>query len=151
MTSGSGFSTTDEVVVVVPGGAEVQCSLVQRCGDGSEWTLELSGLSSGTLSAKGEGLWTAFTALRRQLDDRTYRICCAGARIDANMRSGRWDSGDVVDILSRRTLLGIRRTAPLLSYSPPSTIATVADQKARYERWLRTPWWRVLWPGDPTQ
>lgn len=142
-----GFQTTDDVIVLPHDGVEQTWSLGQRQSLESQWTLELTAPTGETWTSTGEGLWTAFTELRRQLDRIGYKLCCAGSRIDANMRSGRWASSDIVDLLSRRTLIGIRHTAPLLSYAPPRMIATVEEQQARYQRWLRTPWWRAIWPG----
>lgn len=138
-----------EVIVHLPGGERRRWELEQRLDAPDRWTVILRGDHGEISTATGEGLWTAFTRLRRQLDELGVKICCAGARIDANMRSGRWVGGDVVDILSRRTLIGIRRTAPMLSYAPPRLIASVAQQEERYERWLKTPWWRALLPGNP--
>ena len=130
-------------------GVEQVCSLDQTSTPDSHWTLVLTAPDGTTWTGAGQGLWTAFLELRRQLEPSGYTLCCAGARLDANMRGGRWSDGDIVDILSRRTLLGFQHKALLLDYAPVAKTATVAEQSARYDRWLATPWWRALLPGDP--
>jgi hypothetical protein len=140
-----------EQVAVAADGTEEVWSLEQRLGQDSWWTLVLTAPGGATWTGAGQGLWSAFLDLRHQTDRLGYRLCCAGARIDANMRSGRLAGSDVVDILSRRTLLGIRHKSSMLAYAPASRVGTVEDQEARYERWLATPWWRAFWPGDVTR
>lgn len=137
-------------VTVASGGAEELWLLEFRLGQGTWWRLVLTAPGGASWSGAGEGLWTAFVELRRQTDRVGYRLCCAGARVDANMRSGRWAGSDVVDVLTRRTLLGLRHTEPMLAYAPVSKVGTVEEQRARYARWLATPWWRALLPGDIT-
>ena len=120
------------------------CSLDQRADQDSQWTLVLTAPDGATWSATAQGLWNAFVELRRQTDPLGYKLCCAAARIDVIMRKGRDRNNDVVYILTRRTLLGIHHKALMLDYAPASTIGTVDEQSARYNRWLATPWWRAL-------
>ncbi len=138
-----------EQIIVSIDGSEVSWTLEERLEEGSRWTLVMTSPDGATWTGTGQGLWSAFVDLRHQTDRLGYRLCCAGARIDANMRNGRWANSDLVDILSRRTLLGIRHKASLLAYAPASKVGTVEEQEARYTRWLATPWWRAFWPGDP--
>lgn len=140
-----------EPVTVVVDGTEQVWSLEQRTGEDSWWTLVLAAPGGTTCTGAGQGLWTAFLELRRRTDRLGYRLCCAGARIDANVRSGKCAGSDVVDVLSRRTLLGIRHRVSMLAYAPASKIGTVEEQEAWYERWLATPWWTAFRPGDPTR
>lgn len=140
-----------EPVTVLIDGTEQSCPLDQRSTPDSDWILVLTTPDGATWTGAGQGLWTAFLELRRQLEPAGHKLCCAGARLDANMRGGRWTDGDIVDILSRRTLLGFRHEASLLDYAPAAKTATVDEQSARYARWLATPWWRALLPGDPVR
>ena len=132
-------------------GKEQQCSVDKTSTTDSHWTLVLTTPDGRTWTGSGQGLWTAFLELRRQLEPVGYKLCCAGAKLDANMRGGRWSDGDIVDLLSRRTLLGFQHKAFLFDYAPPAKTATVDEQSARYDRWLATPWWRALLPGDPVR
>ncbi|MET9314946.1 hypothetical protein ABZX12_24300 [Kribbella sp. NPDC003505] len=140
-----------EQVVVAVDGVEETWSLEFRSRPDSWWTLILTGSGGASWIGAGQGLWTAFLELRRQIDPMSYKLCCAGAQVDANMRHGRWAGSDVVDILDRRTLLGFRHQEFLLAYAPAGTIGTVEEQQARYDRWLATPWWKAFLPGDVTR
>ncbi|MFC5264067.1 hypothetical protein ACFPJ1_18310 [Kribbella qitaiheensis] len=138
-----------EPITVLIDSIETVCSLEQTSTPDSHWTLVLTRPDGSTWTGAGQGLWTAFLELRRHLEPVGYRLCCAGAKLDAHMRGGRWTGGDIVDILSRRTLLGIRHKAFIFDYAPPAKTATVDQQSARNDRWFDTPWWRALLPGDP--
>ncbi|TCC65463.1 hypothetical protein E0H73_00500 [Kribbella pittospori] len=140
-----------ESVTCLIDGVEHVCSLEETATPDSHWTLVLTTPDGTKWTGAGQGLWTAFVELRRQLEPLGHRMCCAGARIDAHMRGGRWTGGDIVDILSRRTMLGIRHKAFVFDYAPPAKIATVDEQSARTDRWFHTPWWRALLPGDPVR
>lgn len=146
MSEPADYDIEQKIRVEVDGAEEVW-SLERRLEHDSRWTLVLTAPAGGTWTGAGQGLWSAFLDLRRQTDPLGYRLCCAGARVEANMRSGRWANSDVVDVLSRRTLLGIRHKEPMLAYAPASKIGTVEEQQAHYDRWLKTPWWKVFWPG----
>ena len=106
---------------------------------------------SRTWAGAGQGLWTAFVELWRELEALGYKPCCAGARIDAWMRHGMTVDGDVVDLWTRRTFFGIRHRAWLFDYAPASKVSTVEAQEDRYRRWVDAPWWRALLPGDPVR
>ncbi|MFG1626503.1 hypothetical protein [Kribbella sp. NPDC049227] len=140
-----------EPITVSIDNIETVCLLEQTSTPERQWTLVLTTSDGATWTGAGEGLWTAFLELRRQLEPVGYKLCCAGARVDANMRGGRWTGGDIVDLLSRRTLLGVQRKAFMFDYAPPAKTATVDQQLARYDRWIDTPWWRALLPGDPVR
>lgn len=140
-----------ESVTCLIDGIEQVCSLDETSTPDSYWTLVLTAPDGTTWTAAGQGLWTAFVELRRQLEPLGYRMCCAGARTDAFMRRGRSYGGYVVDLWSRRTFFGIRHKASLFDYAPANRVTTVDEQLARYHRWTETPWWRALLPGDPVR
>ncbi|MFG1626502.1 hypothetical protein [Kribbella sp. NPDC049227] len=140
-----------EPITVSIDGLETVWSLDQRADQDSQWTLVLTAPDGATWTATAQGLWNAFVELRRQTDPLGYKLCCAAARIDVIMRKGRDWNNDVVYILSRRTLLGIHHKALMLDHAPASTIGTVDEQEARYDRFLATPWWRALLPGAPVR
>lgn len=147
MSEHDAFHDTERVIVLVDGEKQVWQVDESTQGDEYIWTLVLTAPNGEVWTSEAQGLWTAFTELRKQVEVLGYQLCCAGARVDANMRHGRWADSDVVDVLSRRTLLGIRRTARIWDYAPPSRVGTVAEQAENYKRWLGTRWWRVLRPG----
>jgi hypothetical protein len=140
-----------EPVMVLIDGSEQSCALDQRSTPDSRWTLVLTAPDGRTWTGSGQGLWTAFVDLRRQVEPRGYRLCCAGARTDAIMRKGRDWNNDEVYLLTRRTLLGIQHRASMFDYAPPNTTGTVEQQEARYDQYLGTPWWRAFLPGDPVR
>ncbi|GAA1576658.1 hypothetical protein GCM10009804_36610 [Kribbella hippodromi] len=140
-----------EPVKVLIDGVERECLLDMRSTPDSYWVLVLATPEGASWTGDGHGLWTAFLELRRRLDAVGYKLCCVGARRDANMRGGKWGDGDIVDVLSRRTLLGFQRKAYMFDYAPPGKVTTVDEQAARYDRWWDTPWWRALLPGDPVR
>jgi len=132
-------------------GVEQVCSLDQTSTPDSQWTLVLTAPDGTTWTGAGQGLWTAFLELRRQLEPAGYTLCCAGARLDAIMRKGRDWNNDEVYLLTRRTLLGFQHKASILDYAPPNTTGTVEQQEARYNQYLGIPWWRAFLPGDPVR
>lgn len=132
-------------------GKEQQCSVDETSTTDSHWTLVLTTPDGRTWTGSGQGLWTAFVDLRRQVEPLGYRLCCAGARADAFMRRGRLYGGYIVDLWTRRTFFGIRHEASLFDYAPAGKVTTVDQQLARYDRWIDTPWWRALLPGDPVR
>ena len=140
-----------EPITVSIDSIETVWSLNQRADQDSQWTLVLTAPDGATWTATAQGLWNAFVELRRQTDRLGYKLCCAGARLDAIMRKGRDWNNDEVYLLTRRTLLGFQHRASILDYAPPNTTGTVEQQEARYDRWLATPWWRALLPGDPVR
>ncbi|GAB2673275.1 hypothetical protein [Kribbella swartbergensis] len=150
MSDGIEYREVEEIAVWMDG-TETLWSLERTARHGSQWTLVLTAPDGVTWTASAQGLWNALVALRRQTDRLGYKLCCAGARVDALMRKGRDWNNDIVYILSRRTLLGIHHRAMLFDYAPATTIGTVEEQDARYHRWLATPWWRALLPGDPVR
>lgn len=142
-------SETHAVSLAHSGGI-LDCQLVVLFKPGSGWFLTL-GAADG-LEWRGhdpESLWISFVELRGAFEPLGYRICCAGARIDANMRRGKWYGNDETELLTRRTLLGIRHTARLFDPAPPSAVGTVEEQEEHHRRWLATPWWKALIPTDP--
>lgn len=140
-----------ERVVCLIDGVEQVCSLDEMSTADSNWTLVMTAPDGRSWTGGGQGLWTAFVEVRRQIEPLGYRLCCAGARADAFMRGGRSYSGYIVDLWTRRTMFGIRHQASLFDYAPAVLVTTVDEQLARYDRWLRTPWWRALLPGDPVR
>lgn len=111
------------------------------------WVLRLTARNGAAITGGGDSsLWNAFTQIWSQVEARGYWLCCAGARADAHMRRGKWFGGETVDILSRRTLLGIRHTASLFDYAPPESIGTLAEQEAHHQQWMATPRWKALAP-----
>ncbi|GAA1576740.1 hypothetical protein GCM10009804_36700 [Kribbella hippodromi] len=132
-------------------GKEQRCSLDETATTDEYWTLVLTVPDGRSWSGAGQGLWTAFVELRRQIEPLGYRLCCAGARTDAFMRQGKSVGGYVVDLWTRRTMFGIRHEAELFDYAPVDKVTTVDEQLARYDRWIDTPWWRALLPGDPVR
>ncbi|GAA1576650.1 hypothetical protein GCM10009804_36600 [Kribbella hippodromi] len=140
-----------EPVVVWLDGEEQRCSLDETATTGSYWTLVLTVPDGRVWTGAGQGLWTAFVDVRRQIEALGYRMCCAGARADAFMRQGKSFDGYVVDLWTRRSFFGIRHQAELFDYAPASKVTTVDEQLARYGRWIETPWWRAFVPGDPVR
>ncbi|GAA1576631.1 hypothetical protein GCM10009804_36580 [Kribbella hippodromi] len=134
-------------VTCLIGGAEEVGSLERSATDESYWTLVLTVPGGRSWTAAGQGLWMTFLALRREIEPLGYRLCCAGARMDAIMRKARDGNNDEVYLLTRRTLLGVQHRAWMFDYARPSTIGTVEQQKARFDKYLVTPWWRALLPG----
>lgn len=114
-------------------GVEQVCSLDQTSTPDSRWTLVLTAPDGTTWTGAGQGLWTAFVELRRQLEPLGHRMSCAGARIDAYMRRGRSYDGYLVDLWTRRTFFGIRHQASLFDYAPANLLTTVDEQLARYQ------------------
>ncbi|MFC9690823.1 hypothetical protein ACFTSF_19895 [Kribbella sp. NPDC056951] len=140
-----------EQITVSVDGVETVCPLERRMAGDSQWTLTLTAPDGATYTGAGQGLWTAFVALWHETGHRGFKLCCAGARIDANMRRGRWANSATVEILSRRTLLGIHHTASVFDDAPVGKVGTVEEQTAYYGRWLATPWWKAFLPGDPVR
>lgn len=140
-----------EPVTCLIDGIEQVCSVDETSTEDSLWTLVLTTPDGTTFTATGQGLWTAFVELRRQIEPRGYRMCCAGARADAFMRRGRSYGGYIVDLWTRRTYFGIRHQASLFDYAPSDKVTTIDQQLARYQRWIDAPWWRALLPGDPVR
>ncbi|GAA2814457.1 hypothetical protein [Kribbella solani] len=136
-------------VVVCTDGVETTWSLDRRADQESQWTLVLAAPDGSAWTEAVQGLWNTFLDLRRQIEPLGYRLCCAGARIDAIMRKARDRNNDEVYLLTRRTLLGVQHRAWMFDYAPPNTTGTVEQQEARYDRYLGTRWWRALLPGDP--
>lgn len=67
-----------EQVVVAVDGVEETWSLEFRSRPDSWWTLILTGSGGASWIGAGQGLWTAFLELRRQIDPLSYKLCCAG-------------------------------------------------------------------------
>lgn len=127
--------------------AEVQGHITLSRDPEGIWTLRLTSPDGAVITGGGDlSLWNAFTDIWTQVEARGLRLCCAGARADAHMRRGRWFGGETVDILSRRTLLGLRHTASMFDYAPPDSIGTVAEQEAHHQQWMATPWWKAFVP-----
>ncbi|MET7279563.1 hypothetical protein ABZS29_15105 [Kribbella sp. NPDC005582] len=148
MTDQAEFHGVEPIAVSIDG-IETVWSLDQRADQESRWTLILTAPDGRSWTATAQGLWNAFTDLRQQTDPLGYKLCCAAARVEAVMRKGRDRNNDEVYLLTRRTLLGLPHKASMLDHAPATKIATVDEQQARYDRWLATPWWRALLPGDP--
>lgn len=114
--------------------------------DDEAYRLRLESPAGQSWEAEGLDAWHALRALREQVEPLGYRLCCAGARVDAYVSgmSISMAAGALVYPLHRWRRPRSKHLVEIFSYAPPAKVGSIAEQDHFFEEWKLRWWMRVF-------
>lgn len=144
---GTPMRTSRDVFTVAKDGVEEKWWFLTATDDDEDgFTLHLESPMGVSWRAEGQNTWDVLRALRRQVEPLGYRLCCAGARVDAYVSgmSISMSAGELVYPLHRWRRSRSKELVEIFSYAPSSKVGTVAEQDRFYGEWTRRAWMRIF-------
>jgi hypothetical protein len=146
VATGGTRSSRDLFTVAKDGVEDSWWHLTVTQDDGDGYTLYLESPSGDSWVAEGPNAWDALRALRMQVEPLGYRLCCAGARINAYVSgmSVSMSAGELAYPLHRWRRPRTKQLVEIFSYAPAGKVGTVAEQDRFYEEWKLRSWMRIF-------
>ncbi|MFD6444967.1 immunity 53 family protein [Promicromonospora sp. NPDC060204] len=145
--STAGARSSRDLFSVAKGGVQDKSWFLTVTEDADEsFVLRLESPAGQFWEAAAPDAWHALRALREQVEPLGYRLCCAGARVDAYVSgmSISMSAGSLVYLLHRWRKPRSRHLVEIFSYAPPGKVGSVAEQDRFFEEWRRRWWMRIF-------
>jgi hypothetical protein len=146
-THGTTMRTSRDIFTVAKDGVEDKWWFLTVTEDDEDgFTLHLESPAGASWRAEGPNAWDALRALRGHVEPLGYRLCCAGARVNAYVSgmSISMSGGGLVYPLRRWRRPRTNDLVEIFSYAPLSKVGTVAEQDRFYDEWTRRTWMHIF-------
>lgn len=128
---------SERVVVAVRDGERASSRLRWWTTEDHEYVVEAGG-PWGDVTARATDAFEALVRVRRSLDEQGWRLAVAGARRDTYPSAMARDMGGGLKVYVMVEGRPATELVDTFADAPPDLLATVAEQRAAFEAWVRS-------------